>query len=182
MNITVNVEGPIDLGTVIGEHYVYDEDGDGHRGPKTILDALVNELVRQATKDPDTGWGSVQRRVDAIRTEEIRARVVAELEAALTEPVRKTTEWGEPTSGSTTLRAEIVKIAGKALEIPRPGYSAQYPRETSAVQQFLQREIEETIKRELAEAIADEKAKVVAAVRAKAAELIANAVKQGVGL
>ena len=37
------------------------------------------------------------------------------------------------------------------------------------------------VKKELAEAMADEKAKVVAAVRAKAAELIAQAVKEGIG-
>ena len=58
---------------------------------------------------------------------------------------------------------------------------ADYGRGSTLAQRIVAEAIGSAFTRELAAAIADEKAKVVAAVRAKAAELIADAVKQGVG-
>ena len=176
MEIVVQVEN-VDLNAQIGDRYTYDEDE--QRVPLTIGEAIAERVAQMLTKDDS--YKDLRQQIRDMRVEEMRARVVAELEAAFLQPVQKTSQWGEPTGNPTTLRLEIMKLAEKALEIPRPGYSSSYPRETNAVQQFLQREIEGVVKKELAEAMADEKAKVVAAVRAKAAELIAQAVKEGIG-
>jgi len=176
MNITVNVEA-VDINSEFGDRYTYDEDE--QRVPMTLGDVIAERTAQVFAKDDS--YSGLRGRIRDMRVEEMRARVVAELDAAFTRPVQKTNEWGEPAGGPSTLRSEIVKLAERALAVPRPGYSSSDPRSTSAVQQFLTREIEEAIKKELGAAIADEKAKLVAAVRAKAAELLAQAVKEGIG-
>lgn len=176
MQITVNVEA-VDINSQIGDRHTYDEDE--QQIPLTIGEAIVDRVAQMIAKDESSR--GLREQVREMRVEEMRARVIAELDAAFVQPVQQTSQWGEPVGNPTTLRSEIVKLAEAALKIPRPGYSSSSPRETGAVQQFLQREIEESLKKELAAAVADEKAKVVAAVRAKAADLIAQAVKEGVG-
>lgn len=178
MEIKISVEGPIDLDTVIGEHYVHDEDGDGHREPRLLADALVDELARRAIVGKDEGWESLRRRVESIRTEMIRERVAVEIEAAMTSPYPVTNQYGEFRGGTTTLREEIVRLVGEALRMDR---SNAYSRQPTKAEAVIREAVDQAMAKELAAVVADEKAKVVAAVRAKAAELIATAVKEGVG-
>jgi hypothetical protein len=51
----------------------------------------------------------------------------------------------------------------------------------TVLEKYVRDEVQTTLKKELADALAEEKAKVVAAVRASAADLIADAVKRGIG-
>lgn len=177
MEIKIIVEGPIDLDTVIGEHYVYDDE-DGHREPRLLVDALVDELARRAIVGKDEGWASLRQRVESIRTEMIRERVAVEIEAAMTNPYPVTNHYGEPSGKVTTLREEIVRLAGEALRMDR---SNAYSRRPTKAETVILEAVDLVMAKELHAVVADEKAKVVAAVRAKAADLIATAVKEGVG-
>ena len=59
--------------------------------------------------------------------------------------------------------------------------SSGYSHQSSALQEIIRTEVDRALTAELKVVVDAEQAKVVAAVRAKAAELIAQAVKEGVG-
>lgn len=175
MNITVTVDAVSLDAEVPG--WAYDDEGE--RQPARLVDLVVRELVRRAVEDQGAGWDSLARAVAKIRTEVIRAKVEAEVEAALTAEFRPTNSWGEPTGEPTTLRALIAKQAQEAVKmgLARPGYREG----ESTAMRVIRDQVNGMLAKELAEAVAEEKAKVVAAVRAKAAEMIAQAVAEGVG-
>lgn len=164
----------LSLNTVIGVGF--------HDDPVTLADAIVNAAVSRLFKEDEYRemLNGLRKRVAQIRDEEIRALVKPELEAAMVAPIVATNQWGEPISSKTgTLRELIIAQASKFFG-EKTGDSYRGPQLTAA-----ERVVDEAVKKELTAelqaAVADEKAKVVAAVRAKAAELIATAVREGVG-
>lgn len=177
MQITVNLD-TLDLSTVIGEKRVYDHDCDEPHGePMTLGDAVVRELAKRlwASVGSDA-LSEVRQRAAQIRNEEIRARVAPIVQAAVDEPIQQTNSFGEPNGKPTTLRELIAAEARAQL-----GTRSDYGRGPRVVDKLVADAVSAEIKKELAEAIKEEKAKVVAAVRAKAADLIAQAVREGVG-
>lgn len=175
INVTVT---EVDLASVIGEHPEYDADGDyiGKTG-KTLGDAVAAQLARDLMKDDS--YKSLKKRVMELREEEIRAQLKPIIEAAISAPVQRTGRYGEPDGEPVSLASLIVKevheFLGKRVD---NGYNRPA---TTVVQKFIAEAVEQVIRKELAESIVEEKTKVVAAVRAKAAELIATAVKEGIG-
>lgn len=176
MDIKVEV-GPIDLNTVIGEHRIYDDEEDGYRTePVTIGQAVAKQVFADLKRD--THYGALQREVLSLRTEEIRAQLEPIVRAAIDQPMRKTNTYGEPTGEPTTLRALIVAEVEALLKRP----ADQYSREKGTwLQALIREQVDKALRAELAEVLKEEKEKVVAAVRGKAAELIAEAVKAGIG-
>ena len=162
------------LDTVIGNRYDEDYEG-GDRRPQTLADAIIEHAVEELWKRPEAS--DIVRRVAQIRDEVIRERVNAEVEAALTGPFTKTNAYGEPTGQTTTLREEIARIAAQAVNTGGNSYS----REQTAAEKVIRSEVNVALDRELKEVVKQEKDKVVAAVRAKAADLIAQAVREGIG-
>jgi hypothetical protein len=162
LNITIS---DLSLDTIIGQDY------DG--GPLTLADALVVEACKQLAHLSD--YRSVQERIRELRTEVIRERVTAEVEAALTAETTPTNEFGEPSAPPTTLRALIAKMAKEAIA-PRKANSYG---EKTAIEKVVKDEVDRAIAKELAAAVADEKAKLVAVIRAKTADLLTQAVKDG---
>jgi hypothetical protein len=175
VNITVNVDGDVDLTAVVGEHY--DGDRECHV-PQTLGDLVADRLVQRLIHDRESEYRNVAREVADTRRDIIRELVTAEVETALTNPVIPTNSWGESTGEPTTLRAEIVRIARESVRVRKPNTVAT--RDESAVELLIRKEISGALAKELADVVAAEKAKVVALVHAKAAELIADAVKAGV--
>lgn len=174
MEITVNVD-KVDLNTVVGEHRVYDHEFDRYSSePMTIADAVVEKLFRNLVADR----AEINRAIGAIRTEVIRERVTAEVEAALSQPFQPVNQYGEKTGKETTLREEIARIAQDAVRLDKRN---SFSREDTAAEKVIRDEVNRALDKELKETVAAEKAKVVAAVRAKAADLIAQAVKEGIG-
>lgn len=171
MEIKVSVED-VDLTSVIGQRYD-DEDG---RVPTTLGEAVAREIVESLKRGDE--YRTLAQQVQDIRTEEIRRQVEDEVRAALTGSVERTNQFGERTGKTTTLREEIVRLAADALKVD---HRNSYSRELTPAQKVIREEVDRAIAGELKAAVDDEKAKVVAAVRAKAAELIATAVKEGVG-
>lgn len=174
MEITVNVEN-VDLTSIVGERYVLDEDGDRAVEDKTLGQAIAEQVTRNLMKTDD--WGGAKEMVRRIREEEIRAAVQAEIAAALTTPVQQTNTWGEATGPATTLRQKIHDMAQSALTRKGDAYGSG----KGVVETVVYEQVNQALKKELSAAVKEEKEKVVAAVRAKAADLIATAVKEGVG-
>ncbi len=172
MEIKVIVED-VNLGAVVGEQRRYDIEDGWSEEPMTLGEAVAQEIVRKLMATD--AWNTVRRLVDEIRREEIRDTVRQEIGNALTTPVQATNIWGEPTGAPTTLRERIYAEA-KELITKADRHGGQ-----TAMQMMIRQEVDAAIAAELKDAIKAEKEKVVAAVRAKAADLIATAVKEGVG-
>lgn len=171
--VQVNTEG-IDLSTPVGEHVVRVGEDDWSREPQTLGDAVAERIAADLKRDES--YRPLQQRVLELRDAEIREQVKPVVAEAVAASVQPTNSYGQPTGAPVTLTDVIVKEAREFL-----AKRGDYGRGPTLVQTIVATEVDKAIRKELAEAIADEKAKVVAAVRAKAAELIADAVKQGIG-
>ncbi len=179
MEINVTVEGidGIDMKTVIGETRAWDDEHDAYRTKElTIGEVVAARVTAELTKDES--YPGLRKQFLAIRDEEIREAVKPIVEQVILAPVQRTNEYGEATGETTTLRALVVAETKKVLALKADSYGRG---SETVLQKFVRDEISAAFKKELAEVLAEEKAKVVAAVRAKAADLIADAVKQGIG-
>lgn len=149
--------------------------------PITLADAIVSAAVAKLTHEDEwrDTYGALKKRVAQIRDEEIRALVKAEIETAMAEPVQETNQWGEALGKPTTLRALMVAEAEKFFTEKRgtDNYNRE-PRMTGAERVVAQLVQAELVK-EMAAIFAAEKAKVTEAVQGRAAELLAQAVKDG---
>jgi hypothetical protein len=177
VEIKIIVDGDaLDLTTVIGQRKVRDEDGDWTTEEETLGDALVDELKRQLLKTDD--WRGVKQIVKDIREEEIRAAVQREIAEALTGEVPLTNGFGEPTGKTTTMRGLIADMAKEALAKSNDRYGSG----ESAVRKVVREQVDRALAAELLATVKEEREKVVAAIRAQAADLIAKAVQQGLGV
>ncbi len=166
MHIDVTVTD-VDLASVINP-------GDDYSRSRTLADAVVAKVVADFHRTED--GRDLARRVAAIRDEEIRAVIRPIILDAVAAPVQQTNGFGEVTGQTTTLTMLIMQQVQTAL-----GERSDYGRGPTDLQKLVATEVDKAIRAELAETIKEEKAKVVAAVRAKAADLIATAVREGVG-
>lgn len=175
MDIKVEV-GPVTLDTPVGEHRVYDEDGDYTAQPVTLGEAIAKQVFADIKRGER--YNSLRDMVENLRAEEIRGQIRPIVEAAVTKPIQRTNMYGSPTGEPITLTELIVSEAQAYLTKRDDRYGAD---KRTVIEKLVADAVDKAIRKELSEAIAEEKAKVVAAVRAKAADLIAEAVKAGVG-
>lgn len=174
MNVNVTV-ADIALDSVIDEKYDYESE---QKEPVTLGQRIASLAASRIAKS-DEGK-ALRDEITAMRKEEARARVVAEVDAALTAPIQRTNAYGEPNgTGTFTLREEIARLAADAFKPQTRDYGGRV--QETPLQTLIRAEINGTLAKELAAVFESEKAKVVAAVRAKAADLIATAVKEGLG-
>lgn len=169
MKIDVYVE-EVDLTTV-----VYQDDGVTIRIGDLVADKAVAELVKS------TAWNPLRERVLSVRDEQIREAVRPLIAQALAEPFTRTTEYGTPVGKPTTLREIIVEEAKRLLANAHSRSNSNYIDRDTVLSKLIRETTDQVVAAELRKVIDDEKAKVVAAVRAKAADLIAEAVRQGIG-
>lgn len=176
MNINVDVTD-ISLDSEVGEHKVYDGDGDGgwDREPQTLGQAVAEHIAERLMKDDR--YPKLREQVFELRREEVRRQLEPIVTSAIVAPVQRTNTYGQPYGEPITMTELIIQETREFL-----GKVDSYRREDgTVVQKAIRDAVSKTIRAELAEVLAEEKAKVVAAVRAKAAELIADAVREGVG-
>lgn len=176
INVTVADIESVDLTTPIETRTRYDEDGDREEYEVTLGHLVASKVTAQLSKDDS--WGGIKKRFLDIRDEEIRKAVAPIVEEAITGPIQKTNNYGEPTGQTTTVRELVMKEASALLTKSADSYGRG---SETVLQKFVREQIAAAFTKELAAVVAEEKAKVVAAVRAKAADLIADAVKQGIG-
>jgi hypothetical protein len=178
INVTVEDIESIDLTTPIETRRRYNDDTEEYEEREVTIGHLVaNQVTAHLTRDDN--WGGIKRKFLEIRNEEIRKAVEPLVTEAISGPITKTNVYGEPSGETTTIR-ELIMAEAKTLLTKS---ADQYNRNSETVLQKVVREqISAAFTKELAAVLAEEKAKVVAAVRAKGAELIAEAVKQGLGV
>lgn len=177
MEIKVDVQvGDVDLTTVIGERSRYDHDAEERVAePVTLGDAVAARITAKLTAEEH--YGVLRNKVVAMRDEEIRAQLAPIVATAIESNVQRTNTYGQAVGEPTTLTTLIIDEVKTYLS-RTDGYG---DRATNVLQKTIREAVDKAIRTELAAVIADEKARVVTAVRAKAAELIAQAVKEGIG-
>lgn len=151
---------------------------------QTILDLIVERAASQlshASRDLNT---KVQARALAMVEEGMREKVDALIEETLTNPVRKTNDWGEPTGEPTTLRAIIIKEAQGWLtrsiprDNPRRGQDGRY----QCAAELVSETVEKVMSRELADQVKAAKEMVKERVQTTSAAVIGKAVSDGLQL
>lgn len=169
MQINVTVEGieAVDLNTP-----VVNVDTDE---PVTLADVIADRAVRTLAYEDGR---DLRHRIGQIRDEQIRAAVLPQVAAAIETGLQQTNSWGEPVGEPTSLRDLILKEAKEAISRPADAYDRK---KGTVLEKVVREAVDRTIRAELSAVLAEEKAKVVAAVQAQAAELIAEAVRKGLG-
>lgn len=162
MNITVQVDEAT-LATVISEATEYRDD-------ITIGDAVARQLTDHVLHDRDV-WPRFRDQVTQIRDEEIRAQVAPLITEALTKPLQKTNNYGEPTGQATTLSEVIVAEAKRLVSQPKDSYSNG--------RTLLQEMVAEQVKAALGKEIADAVKQARAAVADQVGDMVAAAVAEG---
>lgn len=175
MEIKVSVEN-VDLTSVVGQHRARDEDGDYVLEPQTLGQAVAAQIADDLMRTDN--YKGLKGTVLDLREQEIREQLRPIVAAAIEGPVQKTNSYGEPYGETTTLRALIIAEVEKLLKEPADRYNRD---KGTWLSDLVREQVDKALRAELADVLKEEKAKVVAAVRAKAADLIATAVKEGVG-
>jgi hypothetical protein len=169
MQINVTVDGieAVDLNTPV----VNTESSE----PLTLADVIADRAVRTLAYEDIR---DLRRRISDIRDEQIRAIVLPTVTEAIEAGIQKTDQWGSPVGQPTTLRDLVLKEAKELISRPADSYDRK---KGTVLEKVVREAVDRTIRAELSAVLAEEKAKVVAAVQAQAAELIAEAVKKGLG-
>lgn len=173
MDIIVQVDlKDLDLTEEISAYY--DEDGD-RCGGKTIAEAVIASLVTQASKGD--AYKGLKTRVEEIRDEEIRIRIAADVEAALTEPIHLTNSYGQSTGTVVTLHEVIVKTAEKWLSESTRDYGARDS--TRRIDALVHQQVDAAFKAEIADAVKAAKESVAKQLGKSISDVVAEAVKTG---
>ena len=166
MNITVKID-EVSLATVVDQAYRYgDEDGPHDR---TVGELVAEMIVDRLVQDRER-WYELSRTVTEIKREVIREAVRPMVEQAIAEPIQKTTIYGDPISGPSTLREVIVDEARKVIGSKDPN---DYRGDKGT---FLVRVVREEVSNALRAEIAAEVATAKASVADEIGRQVAGAV------
>jgi hypothetical protein len=153
----------------------------------TLRDLIIERAAAQLSHASRDVTEKVRARAIEMVEEGMRERVAALIEDTLTNPIRQTNTWGEPTGEPTTLRSLIIKEGQSWLvrPIPRDGSGGRYNRDdaTKASAAVLIRDtVDSVMSRELADQVAAAKQMVKERVQTTSAAVIGKAVSDGLAL
>lgn len=170
MNITVKVDD-VSLSTAVGEiasEYDYENERvTKPGGPATVAHLVAEMIVDRLVQDRDR-WHELRQAVTDIKREVIREAVRPMVEQAIAEPLQKTSPYGDPVGGTSTLREVIVDEARKLLDKRTDDYRSN--------QTVLQKIVAEQVHAAFTREIAAEVAKVRASVAGEIGKQVGSAV------
>ncbi len=170
--------------TVIGSRHVgHDPDSGPEVEPvslgEMVVAGLVERLIVEIKRDVDQGrWRGAVTEARTAAAEAIQAEATVIVRDALHGEFQPTNQYGERTSQVTTLRDLIRADVAKYLneKVPERGYGGD---RRGGFRELLQHEVDEAMNKELRAAIREAREQVVVKVQDKAAQLIGEAVKEG---
>ena len=171
MNITVQID-EVTLATVVGQAYGHDEDS----GPQDrTVGHLVAEMIVDRLVQDREHWWELTKTVTDIKREVIREAVRPMIEQAIAEPIKKTTVYGDPISGPSTLREVIVDEAMKVINSKDPN-DYRGDKGTFLVR-VVREEVSNALRAEIAAEVAKAKAAVADEIGRQVAAHVTNAMK-----
>lgn len=176
--IRVNLE--IDLDKYLVAFRGYDGDGELIEQPQTleevVLERAASIVADRVSRDESKG---LRDRVHGITQEEIRARIIPVVEAAITSPIQRTNDYGNPVGEAVPLTDEIVRLTHAYLNGQGGGYSRD---RGTPVQQFIKEAVKKVVDAEFAAAVKEAKGQIAAAVHGQLAGLMQKAVMDLAGI
>lgn len=177
----IKLDLTLDLDHSLRSFHGFDRDGEAVAGPTTVEELVVIAAAdRLIERQMARGSRPLANMIDEVRTEEIRARVVPMVEAALAGPVQRTDTWGAPNGAPTTIPELVAGQVSEYLTRPLPGRRSDDRR--TSLQTFIADEVEKAVTGELRAALDEAKATVRQAVVAQAAEVIQETIARAVGV
>jgi hypothetical protein len=177
MNITVKVDD-VSLSTVVDEvfEYVEDDFGGSERkaGERTVAHLVADMIVDRLAQDRDR-WYELSRTVTEIKRDVIREAVLPMVEQAIAEPLTKTSAYGDPIGGTTTLREVIVDEARKLLDRRANDYPSNNTQ--TVLQKIVAEEVQRAFAAEIKDAVARARASVADEIGKQVAGAVAAAMK-----
>lgn len=173
MNIEVNVSD-VNLDSIVGADVEQVDYEEWNQHPVTLRELITRRLVTQLVEGRGDWYAGLKKAVNETRKEVIAELIRPIIEKAITDPIQKTNNYGEPTNGTTTLRELIVAEVAKVMNSPVDRFAS--PTETF-LQKIVAREVGVQVERDFKTAIEAEKEKVKAVLQEKAAKIIAESVK-----
>ncbi|WP_435582889.1 hypothetical protein [Amycolatopsis thermoflava] len=148
----------------------YDEEGEpvGRRELRdVIVGSAAEQLVREIRKEALRG---ILDKVEAVVQDEVRATV----QTVLSQPIQRTTVWGE-TRGEPTSVLEIVREQiGKYLD-GNGRRRDSYNREPQNLRELIDDSVRDVLNKEMTQAVNDARTKVNTEIRDHALKAAANA-------
>jgi hypothetical protein len=174
MNITVKVD-EVSLSTAVGNILKYDgEDGPYAAEARTVGHLVAEMIVDRLTQDGER-WYELSRTVTEIKREVIREAVLPMVEQAITEPIQKTSAYGDPIGDPVTLREVIVDEARKVINSKDPN-DYRGDKGTFLVR-VVREEVSNALRAEIADAVKQAKALVAGEIGQQVAAAVTNAMK-----
>ncbi|MEU0515616.1 hypothetical protein [Amycolatopsis sp. NPDC006125] len=158
----------LDLNEMLGMQY--DEDGDpvGQRELRdVIVSSAAEQLVREIRKEALRG---ILSKVDAVVQDEVRTIV----QTALSQPIQRTTAWGEPQGEPTSVLEIVREHVGKYLEGTGRRRDSRN-REPQNLRELIDDSVRDVLNKEMTQAVNDARTKVNTEIRDHALKAAANA-------
>ena len=171
----------VDMTTVIGMRWEWDQDGESRHEVKETLGDRVAELladrIYQARRHDDEYWSSraVKEAVDRAISERV--------EAAMTRSVTPTDEFGQPKGAPTTMGDIITgRLSAwfKENAPSRDSYSSYGSRQTN-LQALLDDAVKKGIREDADKAVKAAKAEIVSVLQKQAAQVMTEMMARAVG-
>lgn len=171
MNITVKVD-EVSLATVVDQALAYDdENGSYVAGERTVAHLVAEMIVDRLAQDHDR-WYELRKTVTDVKREVIREAVLPMVEQAISEPIQKTSAYGDPLGAPVTLREVIVDEARKLLDKRADTYGSQ-----TVLQKIVAEEVQKAFAAEIKDAVAKARASVADDIGKQVAAAVTNAMK-----
>ena len=164
MDINVTVS-EVTLDSIVRQGY------DGEAGA-TIADLVAAQVVQRLASN-NQEWYELHRTVTEIKREVIREAVLPMIEQAITEPIQKTSAYGDPIGEPTTLRSVIVDEARKLLDKRADSYGSSQ----TVLQKIVAEEVKTAFAAEIKDAVAKARASVADEIGKQVASAVAAAMK-----
>ncbi len=171
MNITVKID-EVTLATVVDQAYGYDDEDGPHN--RTVGHLVAEMIVDKLAQDHDR-WYELRQTVTEIKREVIREAVRPMIEKAIAEPIQKTTAYGDPVTGPTTLREVIVDEAKKVINSKDP--NDYHGDKGTFLVRVVREEVASALRAEISAEVAKAKAAVADEIGSQVAAAVTSAMK-----
>lgn len=143
--------------------FVYDEDGDPV-GKATLQDAVIQEAARQVVADIDReARQEIGRVTREVVSAQVNALVVEHVQQVMSQPIQRTTGWGEK-QGEPVSILELIRVELEKFLTLKPGRRDSYNSNPQCLADVISDATRDAMNRELREEVAKAKKNVHNAV------------------
>jgi len=141
----------------------------------TAVERVAAQIVNRLAESDRDRWYELSRTVTEIKREVIREEVLPMIRQAITEPIQKTSAYGDPVGGPVTLREVIVDEARKVIN-SHDSNDYRGDKGTFLVR-VVREEVSSALRAEIADAVKQARASVAGEIGQQVASAVTAAMK-----